>query len=78
MGCSGGYLDGAWDYARTDGVVTESCMPYISGGLAVNSIKIGEVGAFITKFQVTEETTCSAPLVATILLRTSTSSMLPA
>eukprot|EP00960_Hanusia_phi_P077857 768749-Hanusia_phi.AAC.9 len=28
MGCNGGYLDKAWDYLKTSGIVTESCFPY--------------------------------------------------
>lgn len=29
--CDGGYLDYAWDYLESNGVVTEKCLPYTSG-----------------------------------------------
>jgi len=31
MGCQGGYLDHAWSYLKTRGIVTESCFPYSAG-----------------------------------------------
>lgn len=30
-GCGGGYLDVAWNYIATNGIVTESCFPYSAG-----------------------------------------------
>lgn len=30
-GCDGGYLDRAWDYFESSGVVTDECLPYASG-----------------------------------------------
>jgi len=30
MGCNGGYLDAAWAYLTSDGVVPETCFPYAS------------------------------------------------
>jgi C1A family cysteine protease len=30
-GCNGGYLDRAWDFLELSGVVTEACLPYVSG-----------------------------------------------
>jgi cathepsin B len=31
MGCHGGYLDKAWNYLETTGVVADDCFPYVSG-----------------------------------------------
>jgi cathepsin B len=31
-GCNGGYLDKAWNFFEVAGVVTEQCLPYVSGG----------------------------------------------
>ena len=31
MGCMGGMLDHAWNYLEKTGVVSDSCLPYISG-----------------------------------------------
>jgi cathepsin B len=31
MGCNGGYLNKAWSYLTTTGIVTDACMPYSSG-----------------------------------------------
>jgi cathepsin B len=31
MGCDGGYLPNAWDYLEEFGIVTDECMPYVSG-----------------------------------------------
>ncbi len=31
FGCDGGYVPKAWDYLESDGVVTDSCKPYVSG-----------------------------------------------
>jgi cathepsin B len=30
-GCDGGYLDKSWDYIRDVGIVTDECLPYVSG-----------------------------------------------
>lgn len=30
-GCNGGYLDAAWQYMKSTGVVSDKCMPYTSG-----------------------------------------------
>jgi len=37
MGCNGGWLDKAWTYLATEGIVTDSCMPYTSGSGSVPS-----------------------------------------
>jgi len=31
-GCSGGYMDRVWNYGTTIGIVSDACMPYVSGG----------------------------------------------
>jgi len=31
-GCNGGYLDRAWDFFENTGVVSDACLPYVSGG----------------------------------------------
>jgi cathepsin B len=31
LACDGGYLDRAWNYLTTTGIVTDACMPYTSG-----------------------------------------------
>jgi len=31
FGCDGGYVDKSWDYLRDVGIVTDECLPYISG-----------------------------------------------
>lgn len=31
MGCQGGYLEHAWDYLKSTGIVTETCFPYDAG-----------------------------------------------
>jgi cathepsin B len=31
LGCNGGYLNKAWNYISTTGIVTDACMPYTSG-----------------------------------------------
>jgi len=31
FGCDGGYVDKSWDYIRDVGIVTDDCLPYISG-----------------------------------------------
>jgi cathepsin B len=30
-GCEGGYVDKSWDYIRDVGIVTDDCLPYVSG-----------------------------------------------
>jgi cathepsin B len=30
-GCNGGYVDKSWDYIRDVGIVTDECLPYVSG-----------------------------------------------
>jgi len=34
-GCNGGYLDNAWEFMESNGVCTEDCWPYASGGGSV-------------------------------------------
>jgi len=31
MGCHGGYLEKAWEYLETTGIVVDECFPYVSG-----------------------------------------------
>jgi cathepsin B len=35
LACNGGYLDRAWNYLASTGIVTDACFPYASGGGAV-------------------------------------------
>lgn len=31
-GCAGGYMDRGWTYVKNQGLTTEDCMPFVSGG----------------------------------------------
>lgn len=31
MGCNGGWLDAAWEYLESTGIVSDSCFPYTAG-----------------------------------------------
>ena len=35
LACQGGWLDKAWSYLATTGIVSDSCFPYVSGGGSV-------------------------------------------
>jgi len=35
LGCSGGYLNRAWNYLEFTGIVSEACEPYTSGAGSV-------------------------------------------
>ena len=37
MGCDGGYLNKAWDFLTTNGIVSDSCEPYTSGAGSVDT-----------------------------------------
>jgi len=53
-GCSGGYLNNAWNYLKNTGVVTDTCVPYTSatGSMAACPSKCTATGQTWKKYKV--------------------------